>query len=153
MGIATVDQIKFHFPVGPFFFPNRSELKVFLARQLKSEGRLIDAINYVFCTDDYLLQINQQYLNHNTLTDIVTFELSPRDHPVLSDIYISIERVRENSSIFKTTFQKELHRVIFHGALHLCGYKDKSVEQSQQMRSMEEKWLSLYFVPRETSRR
>ena len=150
MSKSSTDKIKFHFPFGHFFFPNRTAAKSFLTKQIKREGRRIEAINYVFCSDTYLLEINRQYLKHDTLTDIITFELSPKDHPLLSDIYISIERVRDNATAFNTSFQKELHRVIFHGALHLCGYKDKSEEQSQQMRGMEEKWLTAYFVPRET---
>jgi len=144
------DRIKFHFLVDRFYFPKRNFLKAFLAKQLKKEGKKIDAINYIFCSDKYLLQMNQQYLNHDTLTDIITFELSSNGQPLLSDIYISIDRVRENVSVFETTFQCELHRVIIHGALHLSGYKDKSEEQARQMREKEDEWLNRYFVSRET---
>ena len=88
--------------------------------------------------------------DHNTLTDIITFELSAPGDPVVSDIYISVERVKENALIFRTPFYRELHRVIFHGALHLCGYKDKTTQQTQVMRQMEEDALRKYFVPRGT---
>lgn len=150
MSKASESDIKFYFQAGPFFLPNRTRLKSFLVKNLKREGKTIEAINYVFCSDAYLLEMNQQYLKHDTLTDIITFELSPSGHPLLSDIYISVERVRENAATFGTSFQRELHRVIFHGALHLIGYKDKKKEQAQQMRGKEEEWLRLYFVPRET---
>jgi rRNA maturation RNase YbeY len=134
----------------PFYFPRRTELKNFLLSLFKKEGKKVEAINYIFCTDEYLLELNITHLNHNTYTDIITFELSPQDQPVLSDIYISVERVKENAQLFKTTFQRELHRVVFHGALHLCGYKDKYKEQAQLMRTMEEHYLDAYFVPRDT---
>lgn len=151
MNKASEDSIKFHFQAGRINLSERRRLKSFLARQLKREGKKIEAINYIFCTDAYLLQMNQHFLHHDTLTDIITFELSPKGQPLLSDIYISTERVKENSKTFGTTLQMELHRVIFHGALHLSGYKDKTKEQSQQMRQKEDEWLSLYFVSRETS--
>jgi rRNA maturation RNase YbeY len=147
---AATDKIKFHFLSEPFYFPSRNALKAFLLKQLKKEGRVVDAINYVFCDDKYLLSINQQYLQHDTYTDIITFELSPKGQPLISDIYISVERVKENSIQFKTSFKRELHRVIFHGALHLGGYKDKTLGQAHEMRVKEEVWLKNYFVPRGT---
>jgi rRNA maturation RNase YbeY len=143
-------RIQFHYLVSPFFFPNRSELKQFLLSLFKKERQRVEAVNYIFCTDEYLLTLNQDYLNHNTLTDIITFQLSPVGERLIADIYISVERVRENAQTFNTGFLKELHRVIFHGALHLCGYKDKTREQAKLMRSKEELYLNFYFVPRET---
>lgn len=142
--------IHFHYLVPPFHFSNRSGLKHFIYKQLQSEGKSIETINYIFCDDTHLLQMNQEYLKHDTLTDIITFELSPKMQPLLSDIYISIERVRENAKIYQTSFTKELHRVIFHGVLHLAGYKDKKKKDSELMQVMENKWLSLYFVLRDT---
>lgn len=142
--------IHFHFLVSPFYFSDRNKLKVFLTKQLEKEGKRVETINYIFCSDDYLLQINQQFLKHDTLTDIITFEHSPKGHPLLSDIYISIERVKENALVFKTSFKTEIHRVIFHGALHLCGYKDKTSTEKNKMRQAEERWLEQYFVPRDT---
>lgn len=144
------ENIFFHFLVPPFFFPSRGALKGFLKGLFKKEGKRIDTINYIFCTDAYLLELNKSHLKHNTYTDIITFELSAKNEPVLADIYISVERVKENARLFQAGLQQELHRVIFHGALHLCGYKDKSKEQALQMRSMEEHYLRKYFVPRGT---
>ena len=145
-------KIKFHFLSGRFHFDNRTQLKTYLLKQLKKEGKAVEAINYIFCDDRYLLEMNQQYLKHDTYTDIITFELSPKGQPLLSDIYISIERVADNAKHYKTSFNTELHRVIFHGALHLAGYKDKNKEQAQIMREKEESYLRNYFVPRGTGK-
>ena len=145
-----MSKIQFHFLTEPFHFANRTKLKKFILDSLRTEGRAVEYINFIFCTDSYLLSLNQGYLGHDTYTDIITFELSPKGHPILSDIYISVERVRENAKQFKTSFGRELHRVIFHGTLHLMGLKDKTNAQAAVMRESEEKYLSAYFVPRET---
>lgn len=142
--------IYFHYLVRPFPFSERNRVKQFIYQQLKKEGKEIDTINYIFCDDAYLLQINRHYLNHDTLTDIITFELSPKTQPLLSDVYISVERVRENARLYNSSFNKELHRVLFHGALHLAGFKDKNKEDKALMREMENNWLQKYFVPRNT---
>jgi probable rRNA maturation factor len=147
---ANKQQINFHFLTPPFFFTKRKDLKKFLLSLFKREGKSVETINYIFCTDAYLLELNKTHLDHDTYTDIITFELSPKDEPLLADIYISVERVRENAGAYNTSLKKELHRVIFHGALHLCGYKDKTKSQAQQMRAMEELCLHKYFVPRGT---
>ena len=150
---ATVtDKIKFHFLAPRFYFPNRNALKAFLLKQLKKEGKSVEAINYIFCTDQYLLEMNLQYLNHDTFTDIITFELSTKGQPLLSDIYISIERVKDNARQFKTSFHRELHRVMFHGALHLAGYQDKNTAQSALMRSKEDVYLNAYLISRGTKK-
>ena len=138
-------KISFHYQDVSFPFSQREQLKAFLLKLLKKQGRAVDHINYIFCDDNYLLSLNQQYLDHNTLTDIITFELSAPGKPIVSDIYISIERVRENALVFTTPFYKELHRVIFHGAPHLCGYKDKSKIDASRMRAAEDKYLNIYF--------
>lgn len=150
--MSTTNAIAFHYIDVAFAFRSRTELKRFVIALFKKEGRALDHINYIFCTDEYLLQLNQDYLKHDTYTDIITFELSPKGEPVLSDIFISIDRVKENASQLGFSFQRELHRVIFHGALHLCGYKDKTRSDSQTMRAMEDKYLAKYFVPRGTKR-
>jgi rRNA maturation RNase YbeY len=146
----AVEAIHFHYLVPSFYFPNRSHLKKFLLGQLKREGKNVEAINFIFCNDEYLVSINQQYLNHDTFTDIITFEFSPNEQPLVSDIYISVERVKENAAQFSSGFRRELHRVIFHGCLHLAGYKDKSKADEMTMRSKENEWLDHYFVPRST---
>lgn len=143
--------IQFHFLYPPFYLPNRSALKAFIAELVKKEGRQIKHINYIFCTDEYLLGINQAHLQHDTFTDIITFDYSAnKEEKVVSDIYISIDRVKENALLFQSTFKKELFRVIFHGALHLCGYKDKTKAAQQLMRNKEDYYLNKYFVSRET---
>ena len=104
---------------------------------------VIKEISYVFCSDSYLLTINKQYLNRNTLTDIITFQLSEKDQPIEAEIYISVERVLENAKTYKSAFDKELHRVIIHGVLHLIGFKDKKPTEKALMRKTEEACLSL----------
>lgn len=95
----------------------------------------------MFCTDDYLLSLNQQFLDHNTLTDILTFTLSESGAPVESEIYISIERVRENAASFNTVYRQEFLRVIIHGILHLCGYSDHTKEEKASIRKKENYYL------------
>ena len=111
----------------------------------RKEGKELEAINFIFCSDEYLLGLNQAHLDHNTFTDIITFELSSKNQPLVADIYISVDRVRENARLFQVSFKEELHRVIFHGVLHLCGFKDKKPAEQKLMREMEGKWLSKYF--------
>src|SRR5688572_22930774 len=145
-----INNIHFHYLTQPFHFTNRTHLKTFLNKVAKREKHSINTINYIFCDDAYLLEINQQYLNHDTYTDIVTFQLNPKGEALLSDIYISVERVKENATIHNTSLTHELHRVIFHGLLHLCGYKDKTKKDQEEMRKQEDKCLKNYFVPRGT---
>lgn len=146
----AVEKIHFHYLSQPFSFPARNKLKEFLLNQLKKEGKAVEVINYIFCTDEYLLQMNQQYLQHDTLTDIITFELSRSGKALISDIYISIDRVKENAVSFRQPFVRELHRVIFHGVLHLAGYKDKKEKDKNLMQKKEEEYLNVYFVSRRT---
>ena len=104
-------------------------------------------INYIFCSDEYLLEKNIAFLDHDTLTDIITFDLSETVDDLTGEIYISVERVKENAEKFGVTYQHELHRVIFHGILHLCGFKDKTDADAKMMRQMEEQSLAGYFTP------
>lgn len=143
--IEAQNKVRFHFLTGGFSLKERGKLKEFLVELCRREGQNVDAINYIFCDDAYLLEINKAYLSHDTYTDIVTFQLSSKSDPLLADIYISIERIKENRRSFGVSFRSELHRVIFHGALHLCGYKDKSKAQAAQMRAKENEYLALYL--------
>jgi probable rRNA maturation factor len=102
-------------------------------------------LNYIFCNDEYLLQINKEYLSHNTLTDIITFDMSETENDLTGEIYVSAERVVENAAKFGTDYNNELHRVIFHGALHLCGFKDKKPEEEKEMRRQEDICLKEYL--------
>jgi len=124
---------------------NRVALKSFLEKQIKKEGLSIECLQYVFCSDKYLLGINKQFLNHDYYTDIISFDLSETRGQLIGDIYISVDRVKENAKTMKTTQGSELLRVIFHGALHFCGYKDKKPGDAKLMRSMEDKWLKAYL--------
>jgi probable rRNA maturation factor len=124
---------------------NRKELKAFVISIFKDEKRELDSISYIFSTDKTVHNINKKFLNHDFLTDIITFNLSENPNSVVAEAYISVDRVKENALLQKEVFQKELHRVIFHGALHVCGYDDKSRAEKKRMRTMEEHYLQKYF--------
>src|ERR1700761_864124 len=121
---------------------NKKPLRQWITDTIKAEGFLLKELTYIFCSDDYLLQINQQYLNHDTYTDIITFDNSETDGVVVGDIFISIDRIRENAANFRTTETNKLHRVIIHGALHLVGYKDKKPADKQKMTQKEDFYLN-----------
>lgn len=114
-----------------------------IKKVVKKERATIVSLNYIFCSDSYLLKLNKAYLNHSTLTDIITFDYSEKAGPVNGEIYISIDRVRDNAKAFKTSLHLELHRVIIHGVLHLLGYRDKKPSEKVIMRKKEEAYLSL----------
>ena len=125
----------------------KRKLSAFL-KNLVAEHLDVTAINlnYIFCNDEYLLEKNKQFLDHDTLTDIITFDLSESDRELVSEIYISVDRVAENAEKFKVSYNTELHRVIFHGVLHLCGFKDKAPNDKALMREMEQQCLQTYFT-------
>jgi probable rRNA maturation factor len=125
-----------------FTLPDKNKHKAWLKGVAKNEGKNIGELNYIFCSDDYLLQINQEYLNHDTLTDIVTFDNSDGGKLIEGDIFISYERVKENGEKLGTS-DTELHRVMVHGLLHLLGYKDKKKEDKVLMTEKED-----YYIPR-----
>ncbi|MBR3579280.1 MAG: rRNA maturation RNase YbeY [Bacteroidales bacterium] len=118
--------------------------KKWLTALAATHGKKLGDINYIFCDDNYLLQLNLQYLQHDTLTDIITFDYVEGDL-LNGDIYISVERVRENAEIFGVTFDEELLRVLAHGLLHLCGFKDKSKKDAAEMRSQEAAAMTLFY--------
>jgi rRNA maturation RNase YbeY len=126
-----------------FQLSHKMMYKRWLAELAQSHGKQLGDVNYIFCDDDYLLQLNLQYLQHDTLTDIITFDYVEGTR-LNGDIYISVERVRENAGIFGVTFEEELLRVIAHGLLHLCGFKDKSKSEAQEMRKQEELAMKLF---------
>jgi len=125
-----------------FTLDNQENISKWITKTIENEGHKIEEISYIFCDDNYLLEKNIEYLNHNTLTDIISFDYSV-GKIISGDIFISIERVKENSTEFKVDFIDELHRVIIHGILHYCGYKDKALEEKKEMRSKENYYLSL----------
>jgi probable rRNA maturation factor len=118
-----------------------NRIKTLLSSVFRSEGKSLARLNYIFSTDKRLLQINREFLNHDYYTDIITFELSLLNQPIQGEIYISVDRVRQNALELGETFSREMLRVIIHGALHLCGYSDKTVIQKAEMRAKEEKYL------------
>ena len=126
-------------------FRNREKLKQFLVKTAKSHKRGVDEINIIFCSDPYLLEINKKHLSHDYYTDIITFDLSQKGSPLQAEIYISIDRVKDNAKSIGTSFNQELHRVIFHGMLHLLGLKDKLPADQKKMRKAEDELLGKYF--------
>jgi probable rRNA maturation factor len=143
--MSKADAIHFFFQSGSVSLRNRTRLKSFILKLFQQEGMKLTSLNYIFCSDKFLLDINRQYLKHDFYTDIVTFDLSSQKNTIEAEIYISLDRVRDNAKTFGTTIDRELHRVIFHGALHLCGYRDKSKAEVRQMRTKEEYYLSKYL--------
>ncbi|MBL7734328.1 MAG: rRNA maturation RNase YbeY [Chitinophagaceae bacterium] len=140
---AVSPVIKFHF-LFPFQLKDRRRLKLFTKELSIREEKPLGSLDYIFCSDDYLYDINMRFLQHDDLTDIITFDLSESENSIDGEIYISIERVRENARLFKTGFTQELHRVMFHGVLHLFGYGDKSPAEKKLMRKKEDECLALY---------
>ena len=124
---------------------NRVALKSFIEKKVKKEGYSIDSLTYVFCSDKYLLKINKDFLSHDYYTDIISFDLSDVPGQLIGEVYISVDRVKDNAKTHGTSLKEELHRVIFHGALHFCGYKDKKPSDAKKMRQMEDAWLSAYM--------
>jgi probable rRNA maturation factor len=136
--------VQFHF-LRPCTLPNRGVLKKFIVSVFKKEKKVLEELNIIFCDDEYLLALNRQFLNHDFYTDILSFPLSGKNQPLVAEIYISIDRVHENARTAGSTIREELHRVIFHGVLHFCGYKDKSGMDKAKMRLMEDKYLKAYL--------
>lgn len=126
-----------------FKLKNPRKVSSWIKKVVKKEGASIQEINYVFCSDSYLLTLNQGFLKHNTLTDIITFDNSDEESVLGGEIYISIERVKENAKEYEVPFEDELCRVMIHGVLHLLGYKDKKPSEKALMRKKEEACLSL----------
>ncbi len=122
---------------------NETQFSNWISAVIKSENKTEGEINYIFCDDNYLIEINQQYLNHDTLTDIISFDYSVGNE-LNGDIFISIERVLDNSNDFNTAFDDELKRVMAHGILHYCGYKDKNETDEKLMRSKEDEKSQLF---------
>jgi rRNA maturation RNase YbeY len=121
---------------------NKALVRQWIKDTIIAEGFKLKELTYVFCSDAYLLPMNQQYLDHDTYTDIITFDNSEVEGDITGDIFISVERVRENAAKFKISETDELHRVIIHGALHLLGYTDKSIVTKQKMTQKEDEYLA-----------
>jgi len=120
----------------------KTAIRQWVTETITAEGYKLKELTYIFCSDSYLLQINQQYLNHDTYTDIITFDNSDIAKTIVGDIFISIDRIRENALKFSHTEADELHHVIIHGTLHLLGYKDKSPADKKKMTLKEDFYLN-----------
>ena len=143
--MAKLTLIHFYFQNVSINLGERTRLKTFIGKLFRKEGKKLKRLNYIFCTDNELLRINQEFLGHDFFTDIITFDLSETPNEKEAEVYISVERVRENSAAFGSSIKRELARVIFHGALHICGYKDHTPKEKEKMRRKEDTYLNSYF--------
>jgi probable rRNA maturation factor len=135
--------IQFHTEDYEFELENENRTAKWLEGIINNEKFVLMDLNYIFCSDEYLLKINQEYLAHDTFTDIITFDNSESEFEIEGDIFISIPRIIENAKTFETPFDQELHRVLVHGVLHLMGHSDKTEEEQERMRKSEDYYLSL----------
>lgn len=135
-----MQQIYFHYADRRLTITGKNQIKQGVVHLFKKEKVPLDQLHYIFCSDEYLLQINQRFLNHNYYTDIITFDLS-EEKKVRGEIYISLDRVKENAIENNASLKEEIKRVILHGALHLCGYKDKKKVEIEIMRNKENYYL------------
>ncbi|HEV8273621.1 MAG TPA: rRNA maturation RNase YbeY [Chitinophagaceae bacterium] len=145
MGIPKKTKVHFFSHDIQTSLKNTTNLKHFIESIFKQERKSLDSINYVFCSDKTILEINKKYLNHDFYTDVITFKLSPNNKSITAEVYISLERIRDNAKKIGISIKSELHRVIFHAALHLCGYTDKKKRDIEIMRRKEDKLLLKYF--------
>jgi probable rRNA maturation factor len=146
--MASSKKIKVHFFSHdfPIRIKNTISLKAFVESIFIKERQRLDSINYIFCSDKAVLEINKKYLNHDFYTDVITFDLSKNDEAITAEVYISIERIRDNAKQIGISIKSELHRVLFHAALHLCGYNDKKKEDKKIMKKKEDELLAKYFT-------
>jgi rRNA maturation RNase YbeY len=134
----------FHYSDRQLTVKNKVKIRAFIQDIFINEEVNMKRIDYVFCSDEFLLNINKSFLNHDTFTDIVTFDLSDHPNEIIGEIYISIDRVKENATMHNCNFKTEILRVLFHGSLHLCGYKDKAKKDVIEMRAKENFYISTY---------
>jgi rRNA maturation RNase YbeY len=135
------NEIRFFLEDCKYRILDKQLIKNWLSETIILENKILGYINIIICTDNYLYELNQKYLAHDTLTDIITFDLS-ESNILLGEIYISIDRIKENARMFNVAVKDELHRVMVHGVLHLCGYKDKTKKDKEQMTIKEDFYLS-----------
>ena len=129
-----------------YVLKNKRKIRAWIAASISTEGYALDELNFIFCGDEYLLRINQQYLKHDTYTDVITFDNSEAPNTVSGDIFISIDRIRENAGLYGHVLQAELCRVMIHGTLHLLGYKDKSKSDKKRMTEKENEHLAQLYI-------
>jgi len=128
-----------------FSLKNKTKIRNWIKETILQNNKGLQFINFIFTSDTFLLNVNKEYLNHDTLTDIITFDQSINPEIIEADIYLSIERIKENSRTYGIPFEEELHRVMIHGVLHLLGYNDKEATEKEEMRKKENHYLALRF--------
>jgi rRNA maturation RNase YbeY len=134
----------FHYADKKMHTNNIRAIKISIAKIFEREKVSLSRIDYVFCSDEYLFRINKKFLHHTTYTDVISFSLNRPNTPVIGEVYISLDRIKANSKEYNVLFRQELLRVIIHGALHLCGYKDKRKNEEEIMRSKENEYMNLF---------
>jgi probable rRNA maturation factor len=149
--IILLGKIHFHEHETRSKLLHRRALKQFLLSLFDTEGRVIDRVDIIFCSNEYLLTLNKGFLNHDYFTDTLSFILSGKKDPVIGELYISVDMINSNSAMYKVKYQDELLRVIIHSCLHLCGYVDKPAKKYREMISRQESWLKRWCVSRETA--
>ena len=140
-----MQKVQFYFLDRKPALKERNRLKLFIEKLFKQEKKKLGNLSYIFCSDEHLLGINKDFLKHDFYTDVITFDLSSSKTETEGEIYLSVDRIKDNAKQLGVSFKEELHRVIFHGALHLCGYKDKKKADILIMRQNEELCLKSYF--------
>lgn len=143
---TVMKEVTFRYADRKLVLAQKTAIQAFVETIFKKEKKKLAHINYVFCSDAFLLNINRDFLSHDYYTDIITFGLSEPGEPVEAEIYISVDRVKDNAVQLDVSFKEEMLRVIFHGALHLCGYKDKKKSDITLMREKENHYLSTYLT-------
>jgi probable rRNA maturation factor len=138
----VTSEFNFHSENISFTLNKKPAIISWLSYSIKNENKIPGEISYIFCSDQYLHELNVKHLNHNTLTDIITFDYCEKNR-VNGDLFISIDRVKDNAKSFNSSIENELHRVMIHGILHLCGYKDKTAEDQNVMSAKEDFYLNL----------
>ncbi len=138
-----MEKIYFFNEDSSFKLKHKSKLRIWISQIIKENTKKSKAINFIFTSDKHLLSINQQYLNHNTLTDVITFDYSSNPKFIETDIYISIDRIQDNADKLNNSFPDELHRVMIHGILHILGYNDNNTFEKKEMRKKENHYLAL----------
>jgi probable rRNA maturation factor len=141
-----VTKVFFNYADRKPYFKEKKRIRSFIPKIFEQEGKHLEKLNYIFCSDKYLLRLNKKFLHHNTYTDIITFNLSDTENIIKGEIFISSDRVKDNAITYHTPLNKEFLRVIFHGALHLCGYKDKENFDIKEMRLRENLYINLFHV-------
>ena len=141
-----MQKVQFYFLDRNPALKERTRLKLFIEKLFTSEKMKLGNLSYIFCSDEHLLTINNDFLKHDFYTDVITFDLSSSKNEIEGEVYLSVDRIKDNAKQLGVSFKEELHRVIFHGALHLCGYKDKKKEEALVMRSKENKYLKRYLI-------